>query len=313
MKMLRITDAMSRSFNRLGLQLQKHSPEILVVVGVVGVVASAVMACKATTKVNDILEDAREQIDGAHEVFESDAASPEPEYSEKDYKKAITIVYAKTGLEFVKLYGPSVALGAASIVSILASNNILRKRNLAMAAAYTAVDTGFKEYRNRVIERFGKELDKELRYNIKAVEVEETVTDENGETQVVKKTVQVADPSAMQYSQYARCFTNGCLGWDKDPEYNLMVLLKQQSHANDLLKHRGYLFLNDVYDMLGIPRSRAGQVVGWIYDEKNSKGDNYIDFGIHNLHDEGCRDFVNGHENSIWLDFNVDGPILDLI
>lgn len=313
MKMLQFTDAMSRNFNRLGLQVKKHSPEILVVAGVIGVVASAVMACKATTKVNDILGEAKEQIDGAHEVFEADAKSQEPQYSEKDCKKAIAIVYAKTSLELVKLYGPSVALGTASIISILASNNILRKRNLAMAAAYTAVDTGFKEYRNRVIERFGKELDKELRYNIKAVEVEETVTDEKGDTQVVKKTVQVADTNPTHYSQYARCFTNGCLGWDKDPEYNLMVLLKQQNHANDKLKRDGYLFLNDVYDMLGIPRSRAGQVVGWLYDEKDPKGDNYVDFGIHNLYDEGCRDFVNGYECSIWLDFNVDGIILDLI
>lgn len=313
MKMLQITDTVSRSFNRLGLQVKKHSPEILVVTGIIGAVASAVMACKATMKVNDILEDAKEQIDAAHEVFEVDAQREEPQYSEKDCKKALAVIYIKTGLEFVKLYGPSVALGTVSVASILASNDILRKRNLAMAAAYTAVDTGFKEYRNRVIERFGKELDKELRYNIKAVEVEETVTDENGETQVVKKTVQVADIAPNYHSQYARCFTNGCLGWDKDPEYNLMVLLKQQSHANDKLQRQGFLFLNDVYDMLGIPRSRAGQVVGWIYDKNNPKGDNYVDFGIHNLHDEGCRDFVNGYESSIWLDFNVDGIILDMM
>lgn len=312
MKMLQFTDTMSRSFNRLGLQVKKHSPEILVVAGIVGAVASAVMACKATMKVNDILEDAKEQIDGTHEAFDADAQRDEPQYSEQDHKKALAIIYVKTGLEFVKLYGPSVALGTASVVSILASNNILRKRNLAMAAAYTAVDTGFKEYRNRVIERFGKELDKELRYNIKAVEVEETVTDENGESKVVKKTVEVSE-FKNQYSQYARCFDDGCLGWDKDAEYNLMVLRKQQDHANDLLRRNGYLFLNDVYDMLGIPRTKAGQVVGWIYDEKNPNGDNYVDFGIYDLYKEGCRDFVNGYERSIWLDFNVDGVILDLI
>lgn len=312
MKMLQITDAMSRSLSRLGLQVKSHGPEILVVAGIIGGVTSAVMACKATTKANDILNDAKEQIDAVHAVMEDDAAQENPQYSEKDGKKAVAVVYAKTGLEFVKLYGPSVALGMASIISILASNNILRKRNIAMAAAYTAVDTGFKEYRNRVIERFGKELDKELRYNIKAKEIEETVTDENGESQVVKKTVSVAEVDRKNcYSQYARCFDDGCLGWDKDPEYNLLVLRKQQDHANDLLRRNGYLFLNDVYDMLGIPRSRAGQVVGWTYDEKNPQGDNYVDFGIYDLYKEGCRDFVNGYERSIWLDFNVDGIILN--
>lgn len=312
MKMLQISDSMSRSFNRLGLQVKIHSPEILVMIGIAGAFTSAVMACRATLKVNNIVSEAKEQIDSVHAVMEGDAAQENPKYSEKDAKKAVAIIYAKTGLEFVKLYGPSVALGTASVVSILTSNHILRGRNLAMAAAYTAVDTGFKEYRNRVIERFGEELDKELRYNIKAKEVEETITDEKGKTEVVKKTVNVAELEKKNcYSQYARCFDNGCLGWDKDPEYNLMVLRKQQDHANDLLRRNGYLFLNDVYDMLGIPRSRAGQVVGWTYDEENPKGDNYVDFGIYDLYKEGCRDFVNGYEYSIWLDFNVDGIILD--
>ena len=92
-----------------------------------------------------------------------------------------------------------------------------------------------------------------------------------------------------------------------------MYLRHQQNYANELLRSRGYVFLNDVYDMLGIRRTKAGQIVGWVYDEKNPNIDNYIDFGIYNVHYEGARDFVNGFECSILLDFNVDGPIIDLI
>lgn len=310
MKNFELMNSVTRNINRVGFQLKKHSPEILVVVGIVGAVTSAVMACKATTKANDILNDAKSQVDKVHKVLEDEAISPEM-YSEEDSKKDLAIIYAKTGLDFVKLYGPSVLLGAVSIASILASNNILRKRNIALAAAYTAVDTGFKEYRGRLIERFGKELDKELKYNIKSETVQETVIDEKGNEQTVDKVVEVANPNV--YSDYARCFDDGCKGWTKDPELNLVFLKQMQQYANDKLRAKGHLFLNEVYDMLGFPRSRAGQIVGWIYDEKNKVGDNFVDFGIYDATKQPNRDFVNGYERVIWLDFNVDGPIWNLI
>lgn len=300
----------TRNFNKLSFQLKKHSPEILVVAGVVGAVTSAVMACKATTKVHDILEDTKTKVDQVHEVLANEDI-PEEKYSVEDSKKDLAIIYAQTGLEFVKLYGPSVALGVLSITAILTSNNILRKRNLALAAAYTTIDKSFKEYRGRVVERFGKDLDHELKHNVKAKEIEETVTNEDGTETIETKTVDVADPT--KYSDYARFFDEACSGWTKDPELNLMFLKRQQSYANDLLQRRGYVFLNEVYDMIGIPRTKAGQVVGWVYDENCPVGDNYIDFGIYDIHREKCRDFVNGYERSILLDFNPDGNILDLM
>lgn len=300
----------TRNFNKIGFQLKKHSPEILVVAGVVGAVTSAVMACKATTKVHDILEDTKTKVDQVHEVLANDDI-PEEKYSVEDSKKDLAIIYAQTGFEFIKLYGPSVALGVLSITAILTSNNILRKRNLALAAAYTTIDRSFKEYRGRVVERFGKDLDHELKHNIKAKEIEETVTNEDGTEITETKTVDVANPT--EHSDYARFFDEACSGWTKDPELNLMFLKRQQSYANDLLQRRGYLFLNEVYDMLGIPRTKAGQVVGWVYDENCPVGDNYVDFGIYDMHREKCRDFVNGYERTILLDFNPDGNILDLM
>ena len=309
MKKLQIMNNVTRTFHKVGFQLKKHSPEILVVAGVIGTVTSTVMACKATTKVNAILEEAKETIGGIHAVAEKPENAEV--YDQKDINKALTITYVKTGLELAKLYGPAVILGAVSITSIVASHRILTKRNVALAAAYTAVDTGFKEYRGRVIERFGKELDRELKYNIKTKEVEETVVDEKGKEKKVKKTIEVADPTA--YSGYARCFDETCTGWERDSEYNLMFLLHQQQYANDMLKSRGHLYLNEVYDMLGMQRSKAGQIVGWVYDEENPVGDNYVDFGIHDLHDESKRAFVNGYEKSIWIDPNVDGNIYELM
>lgn len=304
-----IVTKLTRTFNRMGLKLKKHSPEILLVAGAVGAVTSTVMACKATLKVNEVLEDTKQKIDTIHQVS-SDPAMAE-KYTEEDSKKDLAIVYTQTAVKFIKLYGPSVALGVVSLGCMIGSNRILNKRNAALVAAYAAVDKSFKDYRGRVIERFGKQLDKELRYNIKAQEVEEITTDENGKEVVTKSTVEVADPNS--YSPYAIVFDDGNEGWDPDPERSKFFLIQQQNWANELLKSRGHLFLNEVYDMLGARRTKAGAQVGWVYDETNCFGDNYVDFGIFDTTRSKARDFVNGYEKVIVLDFNVDGYILDLI
>ena len=310
MKVKEIINSVSYNAHRIGFKIKKASPEIMVVAGVVGVVTSTVMACKATTKVNDILEETRKQVDDVHNVLDSDVISAD-EYTNDDAKKDLAIIYTQTGVKLIKLYAPSVLVGALSITGILASHKILKKRNVALTAAYATIDRSFKEYRGRVVERFGKELDRELRYNIKAQEIEEKTVDNDGNETIEKKTVSVVDPN--MYSDYARIFDNGSMGWTKDPEYNLMFLKLQQNQANDRLRAQGYLFLNDVYDMLGIPRTKAGQIVGWIYDEDNPVGDNFVDFGIYDIYNEKACDFVNGRERSIVLDFNVDGNILDMI
>lgn len=299
----------SRLLSKTSLQLKKHSPEILMVAGIAGTVASTVMACKATTKVSKIIEEKNTTIEQIHTCLEDKTV----EYTEDDSKKDLTIVYAQTGLKLVKLYAPSIILGALSISSIVAGHTILKRRNIALAAAYAVVDKGFKNYRKNVVERFGEQLDKELRYNIKAKEVEEIVKDENGNEKVEKTIVNEVGINPVDgYSGYARFFDAASSFFEKDPEYNLMFLRKQQDWANEVLRSRGHLFLNEVYDMLGIQRTKAGQVVGWIYDEKNPNGDNYVDFGIYN-NKESSRRFVNGYEYNILLDFNVDGPIYDLI
>ena len=309
MKKLEIMNSISRSFHKVGFTFKKHSPEILIVTGVVGTVTAAVMACKATTKLDVIVNKAKDDLEKVHEAIEHPELLTE-EYTEEDGKKDLTIVYTKTAVEVVKLYAPAVGLGVLSITAILAGHNITRKRNVALAAAYTAVDKGYKEYRNRVIERFGKEIDRELKYNIKAKEIEEVVINEDGTEEVVTKTVQVIEDTSHICSPYGKYFDDSCKGWTRDADYNLMFLRRQQDYATDKLRSQGYLFLNDVYDLLGIPRTKAGACVGWIYDEKNPVGDNFVDFGIYDAHKTDNRNFVNGSEKWALLDFNVDGNIL---
>ena len=296
-----------KGYNKVSFQAAKHSPEILAGIGVVGVVASTVLACKATMKINDVLEDAKDQLDKVKEV----ANDPkfEDQYNEEDAKKDTTIIYVQKGVEIVKIYLPAITVGAVSLGCLLASNNILRKRNAALGAAYATLDKSYKTYRNRVAERFGDEVEKEIRYGIKAEKVEKTVIDEDGNEVTVEEEVKVMDPNL--YSDYARFFDEASPYWQKDPEYNLMFLKAQQQYANDLLKSRGRLFLNEVYEMLGIEKSKAGQIVGWVYDPVNPIGDNFVDFGIYDMSKERVRAFVNGYEPNILLDFNVDGNVWD--
>ena len=308
----------TRTSKKTGFKLKKYSPEILIVTGVIGTVTSAVMACKATTKVSDILDKAKEDIDSVKECREKSNNNDLPEnevYTEEDNKKDLTIIYAQTGVKLVKLYAPSVILGALSLTGIISSHNILRKRNVALAAAYMTVDKSFKDYRGRVIERFGENMDRELRYNIKAKEIEETVEDEKGKKKKIKTTVEtVEDPNGI--SAWSRIWQEGNPGWTKDAQHNKYILTQLQNQANDMLRSRGHLFLNEVYDMLGYPRIKEGNIIGWIYDEKSPVGDNFVDFNIYPLNgtvDQAKINFINGDERSILLDFNVDGPILDLI
>ena len=274
------------------MKLKKHSPEILVVAGIAGTVVSAVLACKATTKVAEILDETKGTLDTIHEGMETGAINGQED---------TVVVYAQTGVKLAKLYGPAIILGTLSITSILASNNILRKRNVALGAAYAAIDKSFKEYRGRVIERFGEQVDTELKYGIKAKKFEEIEVDpETGKEKKVKKTVMVADPNLQ--SDYAVYFDSKSRNYETNPDYNRMFLKAQQAFANDKLQTRGHLFLNEVLDDLDLPRTPAGQIVGWTKDGP----DGYVNFRIVEVE----RETEDGrHEPALLLDFNVEGNI----
>ena len=282
------------------MKLKKHSPEILVVAGIAGTVVSAVLACKATTKVAEILDETKGTLDTIHEGMETGAINGQ-EYTTEDGKKDTVVVYAQTGMKLAKLYGPAIILGTLSITSILASNNILRKRNVALGAAYAAIDKSFKEYRGRVIERFGEQVDTELKYGIKAKKFEEIEVDpKTGKEKKVKKTVMVADPNLQ--SDYAVYFDSKSRNYETNPDYNRMFLKAQQAFANDKLQTRGHLFLNEVLDDLDLPRTPAGQIVGWTKDGP----DGYVNFRIVEVE----RETEDGrHEPALLLDFNVEGNI----
>ena len=300
-----------KMINKVKFNVVKHSPEILMGIGIAGVVTSTVLACRSTLKVKDILEDKETNMNNVKEVL----AEGREDYTEEDARKDKTIIMTTTAIRIMKLYAPSVIIGAGSIACLLESHNVMRNRNAGLAAALAATTESFKQYRERVTAKYGDEVDKEMRYGIKKEKKEK-----DG-----KKTKEdiVVGCDEKELSGYARYFNESNINWTDDPQYNMMFLRQNQNWANDKLISQGYLYLNDVYDALGFPKTKAGQVVGWVYDPKNNeRGDNYIDFGIYDLNVRGYRDemandtiaeerqdFINGYRNSILLDFNVDGNI----
>lgn len=287
-----IPNAVTTKCARQILLSKKFAPQILFGTGVVGMVGSTVLACRATLKLDETLQETQNDLSIAHSLEHED-------YSEGDRKRDISIIYVRSAVSVTKLYAPSILLGAASIGALTSSHKMLTQRNIALTAAYAALDKGFSEYRARVIDKYGEQQDREFRYETEQVEIV------NSKGKTVKET-RVAPGAA---SIYARFFDEYSTSWGKEPEYNLLFLRAQQNYANDLLNSRGHVFLNEVYAMLGIEHSQAGAVVGWVISKD---GDNFIDFGVFD-DTNSCRDFVNGREGSILLDFNVDGVIYDKI
>lgn len=310
-KTIKMPTKLVSAYHKSVFAVQKHSPEILVVAGVVGVITSGVLACRATLKAKEILDATKEDLELIDKTLKDDK---QEDYTEEVAKNDISLTYIQTGAKLVKVYAPAVLLGGVSIFSIVASNNILRKRNIALVAAYTTLDKTFKDYRKEVVDRFGEAVDKELRYKLRKETTQETVINEKtGKEKVVEKEVEVSELEKAGYSEYARFFDESCEGWTKDPEYNLMYLRQIQSYANDVLKLKGRLFLNDVYKMLDIEPSKAGQAVGWVYDPNDKTKDNYVDFGLYDTNKRSSRNFVNGFERVVILDFNVDSVVINTL
>lgn len=308
-------NGVTRAFHTAGFKIKKHSPEILIVTGIVGVVTSVVMACKATTKLNEVVEKSKEAINDVHDKVadvESGIIKAE-DYTPEVQRKELALAYGRTGLELVKLYAPSVTVGVLSLTAIISSNNILRKRNVALASAYAATEKLFKEYRSRVVDRFGKEEDRELRYNIKKREIEETTVNEDGSESTRKKTINVVE--GPMHDEFSRFFDETNANWTKNPESNKYFLMQVESYANRKLQEQGYLFLNDVLEALGFDIISAGQVVGWTYDKGNPDSEGKVSFGIFDdVHiSQAKANFINGYERSILLDFNHEGNILEYI
>jgi hypothetical protein len=282
------------------VKLKHTSPTVMVGAGLVGLVGSTVLACRATLKLDEVLEEKQSKLEqiNATRMHDIEGISPE-DYSEKDRLHDLTILHTRTVVEVVKIYAPAAVLGAVSVGLIIGSHKTLQARNAGLLTAYAALDKGYQEYQRRVLEEVGPEKEAEFR---RGKILSETVHEDGTKTTVVE---------GANTSPYRFIFDrNTSKNWSPQRTTNQIFLRVQQQYANDLLNSRGYLFLNDVLDMLGIDRTPAGQRVGWCNTDGGDT-DGYVDFGVFDGDMYSAIRFINCDEESVWLDFNVDGVILD--
>lgn len=265
----------TRSVSRTGLKAKSASPHIFFGVGIVSMVTSTVLACRATLKLESTLDEIQTDVD--HTRLANNGG------------RELTKAYLRAGGKLAKLYGPSATFGVVGIASLSGSHVQLTRRNTALMSAYAGLQQAFEAYKARTAEQVGEERELDIRHGLEQQ----------------KGVGRVGDP--LNLSQYARFFDELNPEWEKDNETNRMFLECQLQYFNYRLQSRGHVFLNEVYERLGFEHTREGALVGWIWQ---GEGDDYISFGLHDVRNSR---FLNGTERSVLLDFNVDGLIYDKI
>lgn len=282
-----IPNNVSRAVAMKVLKAKHKSPHVFFAVGVAGVVGGTYLACKATLKLEETVDEISE------ELREVKAVDNNRNTSESDYYKDLAYVYGKSAVKLGRLYGPALVVGSVSIASLTGAHVQLARRNTALTAAFAGLSKTYNEYRARVIEEIGEERERDIYMDMRNEEFE----DEKGK----KKVERVVGPNG--FSPYAQLFDESNTNFLKNAEMNRIFLQVRQNYCNDLLHSRGYLFLNEVYSQLGFEHTKAGCVVGWMLDDD---GDGFVDFGLHEAQAAG---FTEGWEPRVLLDFNVDGNI----
>lgn len=276
--------------------LKEKSPEIALGVGLIGFAGAAYLACKATLKVEEIVEWKEEKEEKVQKAL--DLNDPE-KYSEEDAEKDLYAIKVQSTVKFVKTYAPAVGLFVLSAGLVLYSHGEMKKRLFALSAAYKTLETGFNEYRKRVRADAGDEKDFEYRTGMK---YEKVIDSETGEEKTILKKVDYKDKDGNPLdiptgSVYGRFFDESNPRYSKSPGYNVTFLSTAQRNANDRLRARGFVTLNEIYEVLGFPQTTAGQVMGWSLGDNSDKN---IDFGY-----QYDTAFLSGEERSVYLDFNV--------
>lgn len=291
-----IPKGLTRFGGRTALKLSSHSPTIMVVAGVVGLGATAVLAAKASRQMDPIIEDHQKgRVDISGTVYET----------KREEQKDLVRLYSRTTKDLARLYGPTLVVGTLSTASVLYGHKVLHGRHVASIAAYSGLMEQFTSYRGRVAKTLGSNVERGIYEGAHGEWVEDP--DHKGEHKLAPK----FDADMVEDSYLRPWFDESNVNWTRDPVMNYTFLKGVQTHMNNILQIRGHVTLNDVYDALRIPRTNEGQVAGWVWN--SGVGDNFIDFGFMSGIDPHTVAFRNQAERTVRLNFNVQGNIYGMI
>nr|DAT25298.1 MAG TPA: hypothetical protein [Caudoviricetes sp.] len=296
----------SRLAGKGALIVSKHAPAILTGLGIAGFTATAVLTAKQTLSVGEVT------WEDLNELSTVKAAEDEEKFEKRDIQIAKARAWGNLTKHLLKHYALPLSLGATSAISLILAHRISAHRIAGLSMAYAGLEESFRNYKDRIEEGFGKEETERILAEADANALDKAKMDYYNET---GREFQLKPEEFMRelgVSPYAVVFDQNAKAWEGNEDYSLMILHAQENYANDILRTRGYLLLNDVYKGLGLPPTSAGSVVGWVYD--NEDGDGIVEFGNFEVFNYRDYDPVLGREvTKFVLDFNVDGVIYDQI
>ena len=307
-----LMNTLKHAYGTVKFAAREHAPAICLVTGVGCVIAGTVTACIASTKLGDVVDNAKTHIDNINSAIDNgyvmdkddegnDIKVPinEDEYSKKDAQKDKLIVFANAGGNIIKKYALPATLTAIGIVLICHSHKIMSNRLVGVTAAYEGCREAFKSYRNRVKEEYGEEKERELYYGYKKVS---SVDPDSGE---IKEEVKY---SPDRYENTFFFTERTSKEWEHSSSYNKVTIKNIENQANDRYNTYGYVMLFEVLDMLGMDRTPESYMLGW----KKGNGSDFISFGVFEGFDPRNQEFINGLSKDCVLHFNVDGIIGDI-
>lgn len=315
-EVLTVTGESIRRFGgKTVLWTKRNSPELLTAGGIIMSAVAIVLACKATTKLDEKVKPHNEKIDAIKNAIKKEEEEQKGLYPVEQGKQDLTKEYVKTAWEITKLYAPSAITFTLSVASILSSHKIMKGRNVALAAAYSTMQDAFNKYRQRVADKIGEEAEKDVYNNVQKA-TEKVINDDGDGSSSEEETTK----ANKEDNPWVYLFDQANPNWNKNGGLNLDFLLMTERYMNQKLKVQGYLFMSDVYDALCIPENQltdkqlqGSRVVGWIYDPDDKTRDNYVSFGLtdeHGILNHDAMDLKRHWESNIWLEFNPDGDIL---
>lgn len=305
-------------FNKVMFWGRRKSPELLVAASIIAAAGSIVLAIKATPKAEIVLEKANKNLKRIKTDMNDDNKIANKEYSVSLGKKELTKVYARTSLELGKLYLPTAIGFGLTVTGILGSHRIMKGRNVALAAAYTTLENGYRSYRERVAAKVGEKVERDIFRNVYEEEKEVTEIDKKGNE--VTKLKKVKGPHIKVDSDFSVIYDSSAKDWQRDTNLNLNLLALREKYLNQKLQYEGAVFLHEVYEEIGIDISSLGEsklqasrILGWIYDPADDTRDSYISFGLFDRmgnRTEATMEALRNNDQELFLEFNVDGDIL---
>lgn len=279
--------------SRMSFTLNQNAPSICLAVGIGGVVAAGIIACVQTLKVPAMIEDVQEQEQKLKETADKTVEVVDGDIVDEDEKETaladdIRKMRLTTGVAIAKLYIPAIIIATCGFCLIVHSHYQMAARNVALYGAYLALQKEFDEYRENVKERFGEDVDKQLRFNVNPDKIREQL---EGEADT---------PSTALIEARTRFLfdENNSDLYQKNMEYNIHLISIAEHNLNHLLRANGHIFVNEALAELHLPLIQSGQDNGWIYDPMV---EHKIVLSTYYVEDD--------NRGGIWIEMNIDGDI----